>query len=410
MSKKQLLTTLLLLCSSLSFGAGYQLNLQGLRQLAMGGSGTAWPWDAATIFYNPGGLARLDKVQAYGSILFIIPNVAYAQTPTGSYTAASKSQVFVPFNVYVGGPLKKGSKWALGLGVYTPFGSGLNWGNDWTGRYLVESIKLQSIFVQPTISYRINDIISVGGGFVYAFGNLDLTQALPIQNENGIDGQAELKGNANGVGFNLGVQLKANDKLQFGLTYRSEVDMKLDNGNATFTVPASLASSFPNQNFSTQLPLPQVASIGVGYKATSKLTLQFDVNFVGWSSYDSLKFDFSNQTSQLQNNHTPRKYENTVAFRLGGCYDFNNKISAMVGAAWDPTPVRDGFVSPELPDANRTVLTCGIAYKPVSRLSILAAFEYTTSAKRDATYNFESFSGKYQTKGATPGIGITYDF
>ena len=65
-----------------------------------------------------------------------------------------------------------------------------------------------------------------------------------------------LKGNANGVGYNLGVQLKATNKLQFGLTYRSQVNMKLKSGNATFAVPTSLESSFPNTNFMPRLELP----------------------------------------------------------------------------------------------------------------------------------------------------------
>ncbi|MDR3681361.1 MAG: outer membrane protein transport protein [Flavipsychrobacter sp.] len=403
--------TALTLFAGTAFGAGYQLNLQGLRQLGMGGSGTAWPWDASTIFYNPGGLARLDGIQASVSGLMIIPTVQFAQASTGNvYT--TQSQQFYPFNVYVGGPVAKGSKLAVGVGVYTPFGSGLTWDNNWAGKYFIQSIYLQSIFIQPTASYRINDIISVGAGFIYAFGNLEVKQALPVSNENGVDGQADLKGNANGTGYNLGVQLKASDKLQFGLTYRSQVNMKVKSGNANFNVPPTVASLFPSTNFSSQLPLPQVASIGVGYKPIKKLTLQLDVNFIGWSAYDSLKFDFSKQTADLKNQHAPRLYQNTVAFRLGGNYDFSKKFSAMAGAAYDPTPVHDGFVSPELPDADRIVLTCGVAYSPIRKLTVMAALEYTTTAKRNSTYNDGplSLNGQYQTKALTPGLGINYNF
>ncbi len=409
MKKIFLSVAALSLFAGTSFGAGYQLNLQGLRQLAMGGSGTAWPWDAATIFYNPGGLARLEGVQANVSGLMIIPTVQYASSATGT-TATTKSQQFYPFNAYVGGPIKKGSKLALGLGVYTPFGSGLTWDNNWAGKYLAESIYLQSIFVQPTVSYRINDIVSVGGGFIYAFGNLDFKKALPVTNENGTDGQADLKGNAQGTGYNLGIQLKATDKLQFGLTYRSRVDMKVKSGNANFTVPSSLSSSFPNTNFSATLPLPEVASIGVGYRPIQRLTLQLDVNFIGWSAYDSLKFNFSQHTAQLQDQHAPRLYQNTVAVRLGGSYELGKKFNVMAGAAYDPTPVRDGYVSPELPDADRIVLTCGLTYRPVHKIYVMAALEYTTTAKRNSTYDFGGFNGTYQTKALTPGIGVSYDF
>jgi long-chain fatty acid transport protein len=82
----------------------------------------------------------------------------------------------------------------------------------------------------------------------------------------------------------------------------------------------------------------------------------------------------------------------------------------MLGGAYDASPVRDGYVSPELPDANRWVITGGLTYKPISKLTIMAAVEYVTSEKRDAMFLPANFSGKYQTKAITPGIGVSYDF
>ncbi|NDC43077.1 MAG: long-chain fatty acid transporter, partial [Chitinophagia bacterium] len=122
--KKHLLAASLVFSSVASFGAAYQVNLQGIRQLAMGGSGTAWPWDASTIFYNPGGLSRINHIQAYASVLWIKPTVAFGSTQ-GS--ARSLDQTFSPFNIYVGGTLRDNGRLGLGLGVYTPYGTGLKW-------------------------------------------------------------------------------------------------------------------------------------------------------------------------------------------------------------------------------------------------------------------------------------------
>ena len=84
--KKHLLAASLALASFSSFGAGYQLNLQGLRQLAMGGAGTAMPWDASTIFYNPAGLSRIKSIQAYVSVLGVMPATAY-----GNFEGSARS-------------------------------------------------------------------------------------------------------------------------------------------------------------------------------------------------------------------------------------------------------------------------------------------------------------------------------
>ncbi len=405
--KKFVVAASLFFSSFASFGAGYQLNLQGLRQLAMGGTGTAWTWDASTIFYNPGGLATMKNIQAYASVLAIMPNTGFSNAIV---TANSVQQTFVPFNIYVGGPIREGSPWAVGLGIYTPFGSGLKWDDNWTGRYIIESIKMQSVFIQPTVSYRVGDVLSVGAGFVYANGTVDINQALPVQDLNGSDAQAKLHGNGSGVGVNLGVHFKLGDALQLGLTYRSQISMKVNSGSATFTVPASLSSSFPNTSFATKLPLPQVASFGLAFRPVEDLTVQVDVNYTGWHAYDSLRIDFAQTTSSLQNNHAPRHYRNTVTPRLGFCYKLSHTFSVMAGAAYDPTPVTNGFVSPDLPDADRIVLTCGLSVKPAPRLTILAAFEGVSSVRRAASYNFGNFSGTYQTMAATPGIGLYYNF
>jgi long-chain fatty acid transport protein len=413
--KKHLITASFLLSVMTSFGAGYQLNLQGLRQLAMGGSGTAWPWDASTIFYNPGGLARLHGIQVYGSMNFIMPTTAFGNRDNSGVSSSNEqsvSQTFTPFNLYFGGRINEDSRFALGLGIYTPFGAGLKWNDNWLGKYIVQSIDLKCVFFQPTVSYRVGEWLSVGGGFVFGSGSVDFRRAMPVHGTQGAnidDGQAHLHGNATGVGFNVGAQLKVRENLQLGLTYRSQVNMDVSAGAATFTVPASLRDSFPNTKFDSRLPLPQVASIGVGWRL-GDFTLQMDLNYTGWNSYDSLRFDFKQTTTSLQNIRAPRHYRNTLTPRMGVCYKMSRTVALMAGAAYDPTPVTNGFVSPDLPDADRIVLTCGITVKPLPGLTIMAAFEGVNSVKRNASYDYGGFNGVYKTNAATPGIGLYYNF
>lgn len=421
MRKHALLTASLLLPAAMAFSAGYQLNLQGLRQLAMGGGGTAMAWDASTLFYNPGGLSRLEGFQAYGSIQFIMPRVQYLNQTNG-VTARTENQTFTPFNVYAGGTIKGVNGLGFGVGVYTPFGSGTKWDNNWTGRYVTQSIYLQAIFVQPTISYKINENISIGAGYVWATGHTEIARAIPVQGtgvSNGTvlqilganDGKAELSGDAKGMGYNVGISFKASDRLHFGVSYRSRVDMHVKDGEAKFSnVPSTLAANFPNTSFDATLPLPEVLSVGAAWKPLEHLTIQADFNFTGWKAYDSLAFNYGAPVNGSSRSSVARLYQNRLASRLGAHYQATNSLAIMVGGAYDPTPVRDGYVSPDLPDANRLVLTGGFTYKIIPKLTLLAAIEYVTSDKRDAVYSDAAFSGRYQTKAITPGIGLTYDF
>ncbi|RYD52576.1 MAG: long-chain fatty acid transporter [Sphingobacteriales bacterium] len=411
MKKTFLLLTAGLAMTSLSYAGSFQLNLQGIRQTAMGGSGVAMPWDAAVMFYNPGALSRISGFQAYGSVYFVSPEVRYLPTNGGLTSYESQKQTSTPFAAYVGGTLRKIPKLGLGIGMYTPFGSSINWGDDWTGRYVTQSISLKSFFVQPTISYAITDWLSVGAGFVYGFGSVNIQRALPVQFNDGSSGQVILDGKARGYGFNAGIHIKATDELNFGISYRSGVDMKVDNGTATFTVPAVLGANFPSGTaFKTQLPLPDILTVGASYKISDEVTLQGDLVWAGWKRYDSLKFDFAQTTAAVTNSREPRLYQNTLAVRLGAHAQVSKHVAIMGGGAWDPTPSNGKYVSPDAVDADRLSLSAGITVTPVRNLDIMALVNYTSTIGRPVEYRPAGMSGEYQIKSLVPAVGLSYKF
>jgi len=413
MTKKILLSITSLGLASMTYAGSFQLNLQGIRQTAMGGSGVAKAWDISSMFFNPGAMAQIDRIQAYASVNFVNPSVGYSQYPTAGYQAQAKKNLSTPFAVYVGGSLKEGGKVAVGLGVYTPFGSSAEWDKNWAGKYIIQNISLQSIFFQPTVSYKINNQWSVGAGFVYAIGNVDIEKALPAQFQNGNDATARLKGDANGIGFNLGVQYKPSESISLGLNYRHGVNMKVNSGTAKFNVPTSIAGNFPTNSqtgFNTHLPLPSILTAGIAIDVNERLTLQADVVYANWSSYKSLDFNFNEQSAMVQNTSDTRNYKNTVAIRIGANYKVCKDFDVMLGAAYDPTPTQKNYVSPDAVDGDRIVFTGGISYSPFEKFNIMAAINYTTVPTRDVNYSPANFSGAYQIRSFVPAIGISYKF
>ncbi|MCB0483128.1 MAG: outer membrane protein transport protein, partial [Flavobacteriales bacterium] len=167
-----------LLASAGLFAGGFQVALQGQKQIGRAHIGTPFLSDASNIYFNPGAIALLDKKYSF-SVGFspIISSAAY-QNEALKVQTHSKSPVGTPFSFY--GSYKITDKIAAGFGVYTPFGSGVKWEDDWAGRYLIQSIKLQAIFLQPTVAYAISDKISVGAGFIYSTGKVALKRALPL--------------------------------------------------------------------------------------------------------------------------------------------------------------------------------------------------------------------------------------
>ncbi|HJN05728.1 MAG TPA: outer membrane protein transport protein, partial [Bacteroidales bacterium] len=252
------------------FAGGYQVRLQGNKQNGFGLVGTSLNWGSSSIFYNPGALSFMkDKIHFAIGASGIMSNAAFQQSGS-SYAAETDNPISTPFYVY--GAAKINELITVGVGVYTPFGSSVKWKDDWSGKLLIQNISLKAIFIQPTISFNLNEKFGVGAGFSYTTGSVEINKALNY----GPNSDVNLNANANGIGFNLGVFYKASDKLSIGLDYRSKISMKVDGGDATFNVPSSLNTLIPATNkFDTELPLPGNLDFGIAYWVTENLLIAF---------------------------------------------------------------------------------------------------------------------------------------
>ncbi len=420
-----LICVMFILSHTLVVASGYQVLLQGNRQTGNGNIGVSLFPDASSIFFNPGslGFMRHNNLIIGGNLIFAGNTYWDSEVDGSLYKVSSNNPAGTPFHVYgVWGP--EDQPWKVGLGIYTPYGSGVDWGNEWMGQYLLRRISLKTIFFQPTVAYQLNETISVGGGFVYAIGNVNLQRGLPISSSV-IDPSVELNGGASGVGYNLGVFMKLSSKLNLGLNYRSKVNMKVNDGDATFSVPSGLSTLFPAGNtFDAELPLPANFSIGLTYAVSEKLSLSTEANWVGWSAYDTLSFDFKENTNMLADINSPRQYKDSWVFKLGAEFKTTDKLTLRVGGYYDQTPVKEGYMTPETPDASRIGLTAGVSYKLSDRLNLDASFLFINGMERRQTTEDaivagtinpsrgrqDVLPGTYQLNAFIPGVSISYNF
>lgn len=418
---KRILTLLTasLLGSSAAMAGGYQVALQGQRQIGMGHTGTGLASDASSIFFNPGALSFTKKNSVMLGASFIKSKVAYLGESPSTYTASTDNPMGTPFQLYASYAAKEDSKLKFGLGVYTPYGSTVKWGDTWKGKYVLSELSLSSIYIQPTASYKINDKIGIGVGVNYVIGSVNLQKNISISTASG-DGKAELSGKTGNVGYNLGVYLKPTEKLSVGISYRSQVDAKVKDGDAKFDVSSGAAALFAGgkTTFDATLPLPQVASLGIGYMASDKLTLAFDVNWTGWSAYKELRFDYAAPIAGSTSTVSPRKYKDSFTIRGGAEYKATEALALRAGAYYDMSPVKEGYMTPETPDQDRLGLTAGVGYSIGENFSIDASFLWIEGMKREQKASVVAaegmglnvLAGTYKQRAIIPGIGLHYKF
>jgi len=395
---KRFYSILLIAGSVSSFAGGFQLNVQSARGLGMGGAYTGFSWGTESVFFNPGGMTNLKGHNFTLGGSLIMPLVSL-QTPTTDNINQTPTNA-TPIHFYYGGQITE--KLFVGFGVNNQFGSSSAFADDWEGRFIVQNIALKTFSYQPTIAYKIHDYISVGAGFVFTTGNFGYEKAVPVGSSSTDYGKAKLSGSGMSYGFNAGLfsTVLDNDhyKITVGASYRSGQKLKLEDGVAEFSdIPMSLQGSFPaNTNFTGELNLPSVITAGFAakYKINDKnsITLVYDFNYTGWSSYDTLAFDFANEDTP--DSKTTKAWKNVPTHRFGLEYALNEMFYFRAGGYYDVTPIQDGFLSPELPDATQFVPTAGFGIQVGDHLGLDLAWIHQNS-EREAALTDAGFTAKY---------------
>ena len=415
---------------------GFAVNLQGNKQTGMGHVGTALNFDASSMQWNPGALATLSNKYSF-SLGASLTLTETEYTGLGG-TEKTDNPARPPFYFY--GAIKVNDNLAFGLGAYTPFGNKVKWGDKWSGRYLIQDLSLKAIFIQPTVSYKINDWLNIGAGMMIVKGDVELNRAInatPLIGSAVPDGSVSISGDKIEYAYNLGIFLQPNDKLNIGISYRSKVDVELGYSDATadFTqpdvLPAQIQALFPDGGVAVSLPLPSSLNLGLAYQINDKWLLSADVNFIGWSEYESLDFDFEKNTSVphpvipdatipvVADSKSARNWDNTTTWRFGARYTTNEKLDLYAGLYFDETPTNKMYYSPETPGANKVGVSAGFSYKLTSKLSLDASLLYNegkkvtaaeTNASTQQIYGEQGFAGEYKYRAWLPGIGITYNF
>jgi long-chain fatty acid transport protein len=390
--------------STTVFAGGYQVRLQGNKQNGMGLVGTSLNMGSSSIFYNPGALSLMkDKLHFEVGASGIMSNIDFQMEGTNSNWQPN-NPVSTPFYVYGAGKINE--MISVGVGVYTPYGSTAKWDEDWAGKFLIQDIALKAIFIQPTISFNFNNKFGIGAGFILATGDVEINKAINYSD----NAKANLKGSTLSYGFNVGAYYQATDKLSFGIDYRSKITMKMEGGDATFTIPTALQTTIPPTNkFDAELPLPANLDFSVAYQATDKLLLAFELDWVMWGVYKNLEFTFE-EKGELLNSSDPREYKDTFIPRLGAQYAVNSKLHLRAGMYYDQSPTNEDYFTPETVSLNTFAYTLGLSYSPIDMLSIDVSFLQLFGQKAEKSYVPDNFNGTYQSITYIPGLGVSFKF
>jgi long-chain fatty acid transport protein len=429
---------LAVLSPSLTMASGYKINEQSASGVGNAYAGrAAVVEDASVVFYNPAGMAFMERSEISTGLSYIGIDARMTKgQSTTKYGHVIKDNEggfndggdFVPDPTipffYALTPIN--DKWAMGIGVYAPFGASSDYKEGFVGAHFADKTMVQGLEVQPTVSYKFNDDLAAGFGLdilhmtgelskavdTRAYRNDKVVNSSDWQTEEyrGYEAHSNVKGEDWGYGFNLSLFWRMTDSTDLGLVYRSAIDLELK-GKATMYVPGG--SVHPNtasysaigpQNVGAEhleekakvaITTPQNVTLSLAHRI-DRLTLQTGLTWTEWSKFKS--FDVKTDqgggalSSLAQKSsgtdpgyiiHIPEEWEDVFGFAVGASYQLNDTWLLRSGYAYDQSPIKKQYVTARIPSTDRQWLTAGFKYviTPSASIDFGAAYLFMDRVK-----------------------------
>lgn len=418
---------------------GYQVNTLSARQNGMGHVGTAMKLGSESMIFNPAGLAHLeDRVDFRGTFTAIVPKTSATLSNGSVYD--NMSTVATPLSVNIGMRISDGL--AAGISLYTPYGSNIDWGDNWPGAELNQRVKLSVFTIQPTVAWRPVKNLSIGAGLMIGWGSVDLSKALvsgasldavlammgsEYRFDTTVPASVRLKGKSEvSVGANIGAMFDINPQWTVGTSWRSQMTMTVGSGMASVTYANEVARSvlesrlnlIHQANFKASMPAAWVWNFGVAYKPNEKWIVSADAQLTGWSAYKELNIDFLDDKLDAYDQHIVKDYRNAWTFKAGAQFSVSPRFDVRAGMMIDLTPVNDIHYNPETPGMTKVAPSVGFSFMPVPNFSIDASVLYVQGLSRDGSCSYadmllqtmQTFSAKYKVRAWAPSIGVSLKF
>jgi long-chain fatty acid transport protein len=405
--------------------AGFALFEQGSKGNAVAGAFTATADDPSAMFYNPAGNAFIDHFTLEAGGFAILRPTArldgLSPYPGDGYSASMSKSPYGIGHGYLVLPLSDSVK--LSAGFWTPNGLGVPWENQNTfaGRFISQRSDLRQLAVSAQLAVKLSDQVAIGAGPEVRFTDVRLSQNIAKFNpftDRFVDVahvSVVSEGTPVDVGLAAGLLVKPCERVRFGISYHSHMDVDLEGkaefgqiltGNAQFD--GLVAQGLPGKGARarTTIQFPSVTMFGIAYELTPRLTLEADGTYTTWKVFDQTVL----QIDGLPDTTLTHGWQNTWAFRGGLTYRVGSRSWVAGGFLYDQTPQPDADVGPFLPDANRSGGTIGAG------IALGKHFEFQFSSlflwfhERTITTSKDNFSATYKTFAILPSVTLKSTF
>jgi long-chain fatty acid transport protein len=347
--------------------------------------------DASTAVHNPSSMTRLDSDHLMVTGGFIYSKVEFDVQSNGLFNGdgdGGEAGDIIPVGSLYYTRRLNDDTW-LGLSLAGWSGAGMDYNNDWAGRFQATRVNLVAMALMPSVGYKVNDKLSLGFGLPIMYTELEMDLAVP--NGPGVaDDKASLDGDDLLVAVNLSALYEFTDQTRVGIVYNSEFDADYDGGIKT--------TGGLNVSAETSLALAAIIRMGLSHDINDLTTIHFTLGWDDWSTMDDVTISAENQGASL-----PRNWNDTYHYAAGVTHQVADTWLINAGIAYDTDPVDKEDRTADLPIDRQIRYAFGAEYVPAKGPSIGASLVYADYGNAPIQSdglgdgNLTGFSGDYKS-------------
>jgi long-chain fatty acid transport protein len=347
---------------------------------ALAGAGqAARAQDASTIVTNPAGMTRLSDHMFTGGLQAMDGDISYQLDDGSGRQSPGDILRFIP-NGSAFYSQKLNDDLYAGIGMYGNYGLGIDFGN-WAGDRLIKKSTMVAMTLSPSLAYKLNDRVSVGGSVNVNYGFLSLTR--------NVDGNDEKEKDHDwAISYRLGLLMDLTDKTRAGIawTSKTEYDFNID-GKARFPNLASIEYDIP---ISAQVNAPQQIMLSLVHDLNKQWSVMGDLGWQDWSQFGSSQVTVAGRDSDKTN-----RLKDSWHAALGVQYRPTEQWRLNTGVAFDSTIYQSqSDVSLSLPTGDEWRFATGAQYQmtPQSNIGFAVSYLHMQSSRVQSP---EQFKGSY---------------
>ncbi len=378
---------------------GVRIPNQDAEAIAKGNAFAATADNPSAIYYNPAGITQLPGQNVQVGVLNYLGINTHYESPSGVEEDSKFKVIPVP-QIYYTTTLES-KPLSFGIGVYAPYGLGVQWPEDSALRQLAINSKLQYITVNPVVAWRILPNLSVAIGPQLNYSELSLSRGLATATD-----KLSFKGDDIAFGFNAGLLWHVNTNWSVGANYRSASTAEYSGRTKYFTGAATVST-----DTDAEIPFPQVVSGGISFRPTPNWNLEVNVDWTDWNQIDTVTLE---GTGAIFGSDLPLQlnWHGTWMYEVGATRYFADGWFAAAGYYYVTDTASNRNFTPGIPDTELHVGSIGLGRRG-ERWNWAVAGQLIAGPERNVTGNQPSpvsADGGYQLFIPTVSFSVGYRF